>query len=720
MTRCSVSQLISSETGLDPAGQYFKENRDRALENGDAKNVVALHTNINVYGFGALIGTNDKKVNGGERQPNCKVNVDFCSHNEAWNALSQYLRNKLVTEVDNRIHPYVICLDVSSSMDIDNRLLRAVIAIKKVIKKMKSGSYVGLVTFNENARIVQDILQIKGEEERNTLLESLPSKAYGTTSIGSGLRLSLNMLQAMQNNKTFCSTIVLLSDGENTEGETAEHVLPDLQNVCIAVSSIGLGTNAANVLEELSSATNGVVSYAAEDGIGNEIVATTRGFSYLFENNMEKPVRLVSKDIVLSDGESEVYFVIDDSTGNDTEFNIISYQIDKVDVRLTSPDGDEYSSNSEYFFNDQSTEKGFRIPYAEPGTWTLTVTKISKGKRSIRSTLHVMAEVTTHQLNDKPAIQLAATLSDRVLQYPKPVTVEAQLQIDDFPIIYAEVFANIVAPNQNVIRLPLHDNGVFPDELANDGIYTNNIITLPNPERYTVIVTALAKNTTLLAPIKINYFKKEVIDCEQIACKKVGQFEREEEVGSIKLKSQENRDEIPPPSVSDLHGFVENEEEKIISLVWTSVSDLFDIKIKHYDIRALINDTDFELGLKFNDRDIVKGSLNATNSTDEIRKISIRIPKQVWDYVVQKTASQYLSEMKFALKSVGVTDMVSEVSNSAAVTIKIKQNTTTVAITQNTVAVSEVAINNERKVKQNSKIIPSLVFLVLFYAKYMY
>lgn len=113
---------------------------------------------------------------------------------------------------------------------------------------------------------------------------------------------------------------------------------------------------------------------------------------------------------------------------------------------MTSPDGDEYSPSSEYFFNDQLTEKGFRIPYAEPGTWTLTVNKISKGRRSIRSTLYVMAEDTTHQLNDKPAIKLTAEVSDRVLQYPKSVTVQAELQIDNFGIVYAEVFANIVAP----------------------------------------------------------------------------------------------------------------------------------------------------------------------------------------------------------------------------------------------------------------------------------
>lgn len=668
LVRCSMLSF-SSKLGLDPAGEYFKENLGSALKKEDAKTVFVLHTNMNKYGFGSLIGANDQKVNGGEKQPNCKVNVDFCSHNEAWNSFSQYLINKSVAENNFRIQPYVICLDVSLSMAGNRRLERAIYSANKIISNIKTGSIIGFVKFNGVAEKVNDIIEIKGYGERESLLELLPKiEAYGSTSIGAGLRLSLNMLQAFNNSANFCSNIVLISDGDQNEGESPQDVLPDLKDACVKVSSIALGPSASSELEGLSSATSGVVSYAMEDGSSSDMVNTIRALSYSFESDT---VHLLSKEVRLGDDSENVRFIIDDTTGKDTVFSIMSYEIQELDVIMTSPNGKlSTSSSAEYFF-DSYIEKGFRLQNAIAGQWMLTVTKISKKRRSIRSIIIVTADGTTHKLDEKPLIQLNAQLSGRVLEYPKRLPITAELKIGKFPIISAEVFANIQAPNQPVIRLPLYDDGNFPDLLANDGIYTNHIIKLPKPERYSVIVRARPTNTTMLAPKEINYFAKNEIDCEKISCTKISEFQREKDVGSVNLVSDAKKDEIPPHPVSDLRCKIESEEKKIISLEWTSPRDeIFQIQIKHYDIRALINGIDFENGLQFVDSDIVEGSLDGMNSTTKMEKISIRIPAHVWDDAVKNMGSRHPSVFDFALKSVGLNDKVSEVSNIASVAME--------------------------------------------------
>lgn len=253
--------------GLDPSGGYFVERWDFALRNDDAKKVVRFNTNMkkNDKSDSSIVGLDDINVNGGQKQPNCKINVDKCSHNEAWHAFSDYLNNKSggknastdqdINDVSNRIHPYVICLDVSMSMGEENRLERAVQSAKKTISKLKTGSFLGFVKFSRIATIVHDITQLKGSEDRKSLMASMPTTLEYYTSIGTGLRKSLNMLQAMPSSAPFCSTIVLISDGEENTPEYAKDVLPDLKKHCVKVSTIALGKDASKELEDLSAGT---------------------------------------------------------------------------------------------------------------------------------------------------------------------------------------------------------------------------------------------------------------------------------------------------------------------------------------------------------------------------------------------------------------------------------------------------------------------------------
>jgi hypothetical protein len=56
-----------------------------------------------------------------------------------------------------------------------------------LLQTVENGSWVGMVHFDNTASIKSELIQIKGNTERNMLLESLPSVASGGTSICKGI-----------------------------------------------------------------------------------------------------------------------------------------------------------------------------------------------------------------------------------------------------------------------------------------------------------------------------------------------------------------------------------------------------------------------------------------------------------------------------------------------------------------------------------------------------
>lgn len=675
--------------GLDPASRFFNENPQLALQESDAKNVTVFHTNTGRYGMEKEFGSNDTFVNGGKTQPECKrkLTTNICSHNRAWEVYSEHLQKiKLNPKKIGRLRSdrFVLCLDVSRSMDDYNRLMRAISAAIKLLKVINVGSYIGIVSFSEQAETSHRIIEIKDEADRESLISKLPKETIGGTSIGAGLNLSINMLQNLPESDQFCSTIILLSDGEQNVDPTPEDVLPELQKACIGVNSVALGAQAFGDLEVISS--NGNVIYAMENDTAQQIADTDRAFAFSYENEIDadiRPIYLPTQRVTLSNDENVIPVVIDENIGKDTELTFTGGDKQNVYVKLISPKGQIYSSSSPEYI-DSSMQKTYKIPLAEPGKWDLVVNKVSKRRRSIRSISDAIITVKSHQLDDKvPAIRLDASLSKRTLEYPKSnkrsdidearIIIFAELRRDQYPIIHAKILGHIQGVKQKTISFRLRDDGAYPDELANDGVYTASISKLDQPQRYSVFVTASnANRTAKLVPKEIDYFERELIDCDHIECETMSYFEREAYVGSIKLISTDNQERIPPNPITDLRATVRNATERLIALEWTSpVDEVFDMNVKQYDIRALIDGQEFENAFRFNDNHFVAEPLDDNNSnTERLEKYLLRIPNHIWKYDKKKSEPGFYLELTFALKAIGMNDEASPVSNSAMVVIK--------------------------------------------------
>lgn len=642
----------------------------------NADEMLVFHTNMNKYGFPYRIGPNDKLVYGGQKQPNCKnkLTEDVCSHNEAWQVYSQYLKDGSVpTHEIATSQPYVLCVDISESMRNNNRLTIAVDAAKQLISNMITGTSVGIVTFNHDAVAVHDIVQIQGSAERNSLTSPLPKVAKGSTSIGAGLRRSMELINKLtpDNNGELCSTIVLISDGEQTSGEGPYDVLPEIQSSCITINSIGLGADASQDLENISAETAGQVYYVIEGDSDAQMADTIRALTASYESELDaddRPIHLPSSEIELTDGDIDIPIEIEDNIGKDTEIDLISDDIDDIDMTLTSPDGQEYTSESPEF-SSSLMRKFYNIGLLEPGHYNLTVNKDQKRRRSVRSSTKAVVMVKSSVVDKRyPVVRLDASVSSRILKYPEFINIFAEVRVDKYPIINADVYADIKGLNQETIRIKLYDNGAFPDRLANDGVYTASIVKLPKVERYSITVVATSNDTAEMVMRKVDYFLKQNGDCRWPACRrqKMRPFRRETDVGSIKLFSKDGEDQIAPASIFDLRASVPYDNQQLVILEWACpVSNtIFNLEIKHYDIRVLIGDESFENAYQLNETNFVNSTRGGNCTYGGTESLTINIPNDVWAMRKDNPVNNSY-ELRFALKAVGSNDAKSELSNEA-------------------------------------------------------
>lgn len=661
---------IKNKTGLDPTAHFFDKNREHALNKDSADDVLVLHTNTNKYGMVDEIGTKDLFINGGRTQLQCKSKTlmeDICSHNAAWEEYSKYLKNNGVIDDDVRVpsQRFIICLDVSGSMSGD-RLTRAIHSATELINALKVNSSMGLVTFNHEAQTIHEIVQIKGKDERNSLIARLPNGARGGTCISAGLQRSMEILK----DDKFCSTIILISDGEPSCQQTSRNIIPELNKACITVNSVALGKSASQELEDISSQTNGVVHFVSESGENNiqQFIETEQAIISSYENGIpinDRPIHIPSKPVNNSDN---VTIDLDPNIGTDITFYVNGNS--SIDVRLASPDGTVFSRmNPEYAYDNATEKHKFNFDKAQPGSWNITTTKKLRRKRSIQPQSPPSA---TSYSPEKNAIKLTGSISTQTLEYPNAVEVSAELRSDKFPVIDAKVVASIMDGRTPVLQLQMNDDGAYPDVLANDGVYTVSVIQLPKPGRYSVIVSASSNDTAQLVLEEIDYFEAEEIDCQRIECQPADNFERVAQLGSIKLVSLDNVNEIPPTAVTDLRATVGDENKREINLEWSCVlDDSVAANIKRYDIRVLASGADFENAFQLNDTHIVEGSLDATVSTgNKLQRILVRIPDAIWKFNRKTVEPGFILDLKFALKTIGANNKISKRSNLASIIIQ--------------------------------------------------
>ena len=170
---------------------------------------------------------------------------------------------------------YAMVLDISGSMRTDGRIAQLRQAARTFIATARDKSKIGLVQFNNVASVAASLTTLGSNADRQSLISLLPGEdaPNGDTSIGAGLLKGIEVLRGQtlgdgKVSKDIGGIIVLVTDGEETKSPYIADVQPSLIAAKVAVHSIGIGSGASMLLENLASDTGGASFFASAANAG--------------------------------------------------------------------------------------------------------------------------------------------------------------------------------------------------------------------------------------------------------------------------------------------------------------------------------------------------------------------------------------------------------------------------------------------------------------------
>ncbi|XP_036611364.1 calcium-activated chloride channel regulator 1-like [Trichosurus vulpecula] len=494
---------------------------------------------------------------------------------------------------------HIVCLilDKSGSMSTKNRLSNLVEAAELyLIQIVEMGSWVGMVTFDSDAEIQNNLTQIVPGNATQEIIERLPKVANGGTSICGGLRAGFQVIT--QSNRSISgSEIVLLTDGEDSEISTCFN---EVKQSGAVIHTVALGPDASRDLEKLSLMTGGY-SVTPKDRMIDLLDAFSRITSRSGDLS-QKAIQLESKSVTLSSKEWMNGTVIVDSTvGNDTFF-VITWTENIPSIYLQDPKGKEYR-NADFSINKLNSKAArLRIPKtAETGNW---IYKLQNEK-----SLQTLTLTVTTRAKSPTVLPVIATVhvNQSTGHFPSPMTVYAQVSQGFLPVLGAKVTAVIETEGGLQETLALWDNGAGADTVKNDGIYSRYFTSYHENGRYSLKVLVQARNNTarisMRSPQSRAMYVPGYVDHGKIILNpprpevkgkemevKIEDFGRVTSGDSFILAgvpSGSIPDKFPPNKITDLKAKFQADH---ILLSWTAPGDDYDKgKADHYRIRMSEN-----------------------------------------------------------------------------------------------------------------------------------
>jgi Ca-activated chloride channel family protein len=146
----------------------------------------------------------------------------------------------LVQNVTGSDSNFVIALDSSSSMftgDIEpNRFEAAKDASQNFVSELGNSSKVGLISYSGSLNQEQELTDDRSAVE--SAIGDVSIGNVGGTATGDAVSSSVSMLTGSERNKT----VILITDGRNTEGQSLNESADFAQRQNVTVNTIGLGS----------------------------------------------------------------------------------------------------------------------------------------------------------------------------------------------------------------------------------------------------------------------------------------------------------------------------------------------------------------------------------------------------------------------------------------------------------------------------------------------
>lgn len=307
------------------------------------------------------------------------------------------IQGRVVPDENRKDALLTFVIDVSGSMEMENRLGLVKRALTLLVEQLRPGDKVAIVVYGSRARIVLPHTGIEGREEILAAIHSLAPE--GVTNAEEGLRLGYSL--ASRNARVNgINRIILCSDGVANVGETgADGILRVIRSHVeegITLTTLGFGMGNFNdvLMEQL--ANNGDGSYAYID--------TFNEAKRVFVENLTGTLQLIAKDAKVQ---------VDFNPQVVSRFRLLGYEnrrLDHEDFRDDKADGGEIGSG-------HSVTALYEIKLHEGATGQLATVFIRHEDPDTRRISEINEEISTTQLNKtfevaSPEFQLAATVAE--------------------------------------------------------------------------------------------------------------------------------------------------------------------------------------------------------------------------------------------------------------------------------------------------------------------
>ena len=307
------------------------------------------------------------------------------------------IQGRVVPDENRKDAMLTFVIDVSGSMDMENRLELVKHALTLLVEQLRPGDKVAIVVYGSRARTVLSHTGIEGRGEILAAIHSLTPE--GVTNAEEGLRLGYKL--ALQNARVgSISRVILCSDGVANVGETgADGILRVIRSHVeegITLTTLGFGMGNFNdvLMEQL--ANNGDGSYAYID--------TLNEAKRVFVENLTGTLQLIAKDAKVQ---------VDFNPQVVSRFRLLGYEnrrLDHEDFRDDKADGGEIGSG-------HSVTALYEIKLHEGTTGQLATVFIRHEDPDTRRISEINEEIFTTQLKRtfegaSPEFQLAATIAE--------------------------------------------------------------------------------------------------------------------------------------------------------------------------------------------------------------------------------------------------------------------------------------------------------------------
>ncbi|XP_003125982.3 calcium-activated chloride channel regulator 4-like [Sus scrofa] len=565
-----------------------------------------------------------------------------------------------------KISERIVCLvlDKSESMGNHNRLNRMNQAVKYfLLQTIENGSWVGVVDFDTTAHIKSKLIQIKSNNERRKLLESLPTEASGGISICSGIESAFQVIKEIYP-QVDGSEIILVVAGED---KNIRNCMDRVKQSGAIIHSIALGPNADPAVTEMSAVTGGMHFYTTDQSESRGLTDALWTFGSGNTNSSQHSLQLESKGLMLSSNPwMNGTVTIDSTVGKDT-FCLVTWDKQPPGISLWDPSG---TPRGNFTVDEDSKMAYLSIPgTAKVGVWTYSL-QAKANPETLTITVNSRAANSA-----VPPITVNAKMNKDTSSFPSPMIVYAEILQGYIPILGASVTAFIESDNGETEVLELLDNGAGADSFKNDGVYSRYFTTYQENGKYSLKVQAAGKAKTVMRslrhlPNRGTYIPGWAVsgeiegnpprpESDEDTQTDLESFTRIASGGAFVISNVSKLplpDLYPPSQITDLEATSDEDEIKI---TWTAPGDDFDVgTVEQYIIRisgSLLDLRDnFDDALQINTSALLPSEANT---------------KESFAFKPGNLSEENATHIFIAIQSVDKSNLTSKVSNIAQVAL---------------------------------------------------